>query len=205
MHLATQLKETVETRPVAASAAHRGALLRLLTCGSVDDGKSTLIGRLLWDGAGVTEDQAAAVCTPRIIARSMARRSISACCSTGSRPSASRASPSTSPGAISRRRTGASSSSIPRATSNTPATWRPAPATPTSPFCWSMPATAPSARPAAMPRSAIWSASRRWCSPSTRWMRSTGRKRATARSSKISAPWPGASISRKSPSSRWRR
>ena len=33
-----------------------------------------------------------------------------------------------------------------------------------------MPATAPSARPAAMPRSAIWSASRRWCSPSTRWM-----------------------------------
>ena len=61
MHLATQLKEKVETRPVAASAAHRGALLRLLTCGSVDDGKSTLIGRLLWDGAGVTEDQAAAV------------------------------------------------------------------------------------------------------------------------------------------------
>ena len=60
MHLATQLKEAVETRPVAAAAAHRGALLRLLTCGSVDDGKSTLIGRLLWDGAGVTEDQAAA-------------------------------------------------------------------------------------------------------------------------------------------------
>ena len=61
MHLATQLKEAVQTRPVAASAAHRGALLSLLTCGSVDDGKSTLIGRLLWDGAGVTEDQAAAV------------------------------------------------------------------------------------------------------------------------------------------------
>ena len=46
---------------MAAPAAHRGALLRLLTCGSVDDGKSTLIGRLLWDGAGVTEDQRAAV------------------------------------------------------------------------------------------------------------------------------------------------
>jgi len=61
MHVATQLKETVEATPAAASAAHRGALLRLLTCGSVDDGKSTLIGRLLWDGAGVTEDQAAAV------------------------------------------------------------------------------------------------------------------------------------------------
>ena len=37
------------------------AMLRLLTCGSVDDGKSTLIGRLLWDAAGVTEDQRAAV------------------------------------------------------------------------------------------------------------------------------------------------
>ena len=61
MHVATQLKEAVETRPVATTAAHRGALLSLLTCGSVDDGKSTLIGRLLWDGAGVTEDQAAAV------------------------------------------------------------------------------------------------------------------------------------------------
>jgi bifunctional enzyme CysN/CysC len=61
MHVATQLKETVQTRPAPASAVHRGALLRLLTCGSVDDGKSTLIGRLLWDGAGVTEDQAAAV------------------------------------------------------------------------------------------------------------------------------------------------
>ena len=32
-------------------------LLRILTCGSVDDGKSTLIGRLLHDGAGVFEDQ----------------------------------------------------------------------------------------------------------------------------------------------------
>ncbi len=36
-------------------------MLRILTCGSVDDGKSTLIGRLLHDGAGVFEDQLAAV------------------------------------------------------------------------------------------------------------------------------------------------
>jgi bifunctional enzyme CysN/CysC len=60
MHVAA-LREEVETRAVAAQAAHKGALLRLLTCGSVDDGKSTLIGRLLWDAAGVTEDQRAAV------------------------------------------------------------------------------------------------------------------------------------------------
>jgi len=32
-------------------------LLRLITCGSVDDGKSTLIGRLLWDSKMVFEDQ----------------------------------------------------------------------------------------------------------------------------------------------------
>ncbi|GLP95651.1 sulfate adenylyltransferase subunit CysN [Paraferrimonas sedimenticola] len=34
-------------------------LLRLLTCGSVDDGKSTLIGRLLHDSAQIFEDQLA--------------------------------------------------------------------------------------------------------------------------------------------------
>lgn len=36
-------------------------LLRLLTCGSVDDGKSTLIGRLLHDSKMIYEDQLAAV------------------------------------------------------------------------------------------------------------------------------------------------
>ncbi|MBX9914921.1 MAG: sulfate adenylyltransferase subunit CysN [Pseudomonadaceae bacterium] len=32
-------------------------LLRLITCGSVNDGKSTLIGRLLWDAQQLTDDQ----------------------------------------------------------------------------------------------------------------------------------------------------
>src|SRR5215207_8015772 len=36
-------------------------LLRLTTAGSVDDGKSTLIGRLLYDSKNVLEDQLAAV------------------------------------------------------------------------------------------------------------------------------------------------
>src|SRR5687768_13509023 len=36
-------------------------MLRFLTCGSVDDGKSTLIGRLLYDSKLVFEDQLAAV------------------------------------------------------------------------------------------------------------------------------------------------
>ncbi|MBW6530700.1 sulfate adenylyltransferase subunit CysN [Sphingomonas sp. RRHST34] len=37
------------------------SLLRFLTCGSVDDGKSTLIGRLLYDSKHVFEDQLAAL------------------------------------------------------------------------------------------------------------------------------------------------
>ncbi len=37
------------------------SLLRFLTCGSVDDGKSTLIGRLLYDTKLVFEDQLAAI------------------------------------------------------------------------------------------------------------------------------------------------
>jgi len=39
----------------------RKELLRFLTCGSVDDGKSTLIGRLLHDSKMIYEDQLAAV------------------------------------------------------------------------------------------------------------------------------------------------
>src|SRR5580658_2901582 len=49
----------VKTRPVIApaeQAAQRG-LLRFLTCGSVDDGKSTLIGRLLYDTKLILDDQ----------------------------------------------------------------------------------------------------------------------------------------------------
>jgi sulfate adenylyltransferase subunit 1 len=36
-------------------------LMRLITCGSVDDGKSTLIGRLLYDSKMIFEDQLAAI------------------------------------------------------------------------------------------------------------------------------------------------
>jgi bifunctional enzyme CysN/CysC len=36
-------------------------MLRFLTCGSVDDGKSTLIGRLLYDSQQVHDDVLAAV------------------------------------------------------------------------------------------------------------------------------------------------
>ena len=40
---------------------HETDLLRFITCGSVDDGKSTLIGRLLWDSKLIYEDQLTAL------------------------------------------------------------------------------------------------------------------------------------------------
>src|SRR2546423_5034108 len=39
----------------------RKSLLRFITCGSVDDGKSTLIGRLLFESKMIFEDQLAAL------------------------------------------------------------------------------------------------------------------------------------------------
>jgi translation elongation factor EF-1alpha len=42
---------------VLGESALSAELLRLVTCGSVDDGKSTLIGRLLYDTKQVMSDQ----------------------------------------------------------------------------------------------------------------------------------------------------
>src|SRR5579871_552943 len=55
----TALPRNAPQAGVAAKASGRD-LLRFLTCGSVDDGKSTLIGRLLVDTGLVPEDQFAA-------------------------------------------------------------------------------------------------------------------------------------------------
>src|SRR3712207_6205183 len=46
---------------VADLVSIRKDILRIATAGSVDDGKSTLIGRLLYDSKAVFEDQYAAV------------------------------------------------------------------------------------------------------------------------------------------------
>ena len=51
------LAETDIKAPLAAQQA--AGLLRFITCGSVDDGKSTLIGRLLYDAKTLLEDQLA--------------------------------------------------------------------------------------------------------------------------------------------------
>ena len=73
----TGLKPVVGTTPVAplalvpaappgvtrsaSSVRELNGILRLLTCGSVDDGKSTLIGRLLWDASDLYDDQRATI------------------------------------------------------------------------------------------------------------------------------------------------
>ena len=56
--------ENVATHALSASAAAENdhvSALRFITCGSVDDGKSTLIGRLLVDTRAVLQDQLAGV------------------------------------------------------------------------------------------------------------------------------------------------
>ena len=53
--------QSVRPEPVEGSAQDTRAALRFVTCGSVDDGKSTLIGRLLVDSKTVLQDQLAGV------------------------------------------------------------------------------------------------------------------------------------------------
>ena len=109
-------------------------LLRFLTCGSVDDGKSTLIGRLLYDSQLIFEDPLDRLDEGQPQARHHRR---------GHRPRAAgrRAGGRARAGHHHRRRlpllpdaaAAPSSSPTRRATSSTRATWRPAPRMPTSP------------------------------------------------------------------------
>ena len=67
-HVVTPLEETVPVRSFEDFLeGHLGQeMLRFTTAGSVDDGKSTLIGRLLHDTKSVYEDQLAAVMKSRV-------------------------------------------------------------------------------------------------------------------------------------------
>jgi bifunctional enzyme CysN/CysC len=56
----TALRAQTEAVEAVAAASERPTL-RFLTCGSVDDGKSTLIGRLLWEQDLIFDDQIAAL------------------------------------------------------------------------------------------------------------------------------------------------
>ena len=116
---------TAATHGDGAGSARRRSrpqdLLRFATAGSVDDGKSTLIGRLLYDSKSIFEDQLDAV------ERTSRERGDDytnlALLTDGLLPNGSKASPSMSPIATSRRHDGSSSSPIRRGTPSTPATW----------------------------------------------------------------------------------
>lgn len=68
-------------------------LLRFITCGSVDDGKSTLIGRLLHDSKMIYEDQLAALSKDSKKAAPPVKRLIWPCWLTVCSLSVNRASP----------------------------------------------------------------------------------------------------------------
>ena len=121
-----------------ATPLRQKRLLRFFMGGSVDDGKSTLIGRLLHETGSVADDELAALTRDWRASATAVRRSILRCWSMAWRTSANRALPSTLPTAIFRRRAAASSSPIRRATKAIPATPRAAPRTPISPSFWSM-------------------------------------------------------------------
>ena len=55
------INTSVRAEPVEALLQDTRSALRLITCGSVDDGKSTLIGRLLVDSKAVLQDHLAGV------------------------------------------------------------------------------------------------------------------------------------------------
>lgn len=60
---ATAARSTPKTIEAFLQQESKQDLLRFITCGSVDDGKSTLIGRLLWDSQSLLDDQIASLKT----------------------------------------------------------------------------------------------------------------------------------------------
>jgi len=114
------------------------SMLRFITCGSVDDGKSTLIGRLLYDAKLLLEDQVEALESESkqhgtqggeldmalLVDGLQAEREQGITIDVAYRYS---------PIAISPPPSASSSSPTRRATSNIPATWQPAPRPPISP------------------------------------------------------------------------
>ena len=101
---ASELLATATSDRHRPSDAHeRKSLLRFITCGSVDDGKSTLIGRLLYESKRSSTTSSRRSRPTRSKFGTQRRRArLRAAASTASPPSASRASRSTSPTASSR-------------------------------------------------------------------------------------------------------
>ena len=123
-------------------------LLRFATAGSVDDGKSTLIGRLLYDSKPILEDQLEHVAADHRAPRRRVPRPRAADRRPARRARAGHHDRRRLP-LLRDRRAASSSSPTRRATSSTRATWSPAPRPPTSRSCSSTRARASSSSPAA--------------------------------------------------------
>ena len=158
----------------------RHDVLRFITAGSVDDGKSTLIGRLLYDTKTIFEDQLEHVVDAS--RRRGTRGSTSRYSPMAYAPSVSRASRSTSPTATSPPRAASSSSPTHLATRSTPETWSRARALRISPSCSSTRGTGSSNRRDDTPSSHLCWGSTISCSRSTRWTWSTSPTRRSSTS-----------------------
>jgi len=106
------------------------AALRFITCGSVDDGKSTLIGRLLVDSRSVLQDQLANVSRSGAVDLAQFTDGLTAEREQGITIDVA--------SAISPLHGASSSSETRPATSSTRATWSLPPAAPTRLWCWLM-------------------------------------------------------------------
>jgi hypothetical protein len=87
--MTTRIRQTIATQRNSSGRQNDFSALAFITCGSVDDGKSTLIGRLLVDSRTVLQDQLAGV--------QRGGETDLALLTDGLQPSASKASPSTWP------------------------------------------------------------------------------------------------------------
>ena len=104
-------------------AQQHKSLLRFLTCGSVDDGKSTLIGRLLHDTRQIYEDQLSSLHNDSKRHGTQGEK-LDLALLTACKLSANRASLLMWPTAISLPRSVNLLSPTPQGTSSTPAIWR---------------------------------------------------------------------------------
>jgi bifunctional enzyme CysN/CysC len=109
------------------------SLLRFITCGSVDDGKSTLIGRLLFESGLILDDQLAALEADSRRDGTVDGELDLALLLDGLSAEREQGITITFRTATSRRRGATSSSPTHPATSSTRATWSPAPRPPTAP------------------------------------------------------------------------
>jgi hypothetical protein len=112
-HVSTMIANDIEQY---LSTHQTKGLLRFITCGSVDDGKSTLIGRLLYESKMLFEDQLSQL-------EADSKKVGTQGGDLDSAPSANRASPSTSLTVFSRLRSASSSSPIRRDMNSTRAIW----------------------------------------------------------------------------------